>query len=1158
MRETDCSVVECAGWEVYRSLFENLPLPAWVYDTRTLCFVEVNQAASRRYGFSRAEFLAMTILEIRPPEDAPALLEFLEQPLDRRNARAGTWRHRAKDGGVFEVETTANRLAFEDRDAMLVVAREISARRRAEQELRRAEEAYRALFDDAPVPYHELDRNGVVVRVNRAQCELLGVEAADVIGRPVWDLVSPAEREFTRRRVAQELRERQPMAPFERRYVGRDGVERVLQVHGCPIVGPAGEITGIRAAMLDLTESRKAERQIQFQASLLDQVRDAVVAVDETFRVTYWNRGAELMFGRSSREVHGMDYGEAVQDALDSAERAALRRRLLADGEVRKELHCRNRLGDPVPVELSATLLRDDSGQVVGAVGIHRDITERRRAEKALEASENRFNLAQSALGIGAWEVDLQTGSSVCSPEICRIYGVPADTCGFKSSEDWLQHIHPADRERVAEEFRSKVTKEPCHREYRAVWPDGSVRWIFSKSTVTLNEDGQPRTVLGVSFDITAQKQKEEQLRILSSAVEQSPVSIVITDLSGSIQYSNPKTSEVTGYSREELLGRNPRLLRSGHTSPEEYRELWRTVAHGVWHGVFHNKRKNGELFWEAATIGPIRDESGAVTHYLAVKEDITERRAMEAALKFSEERFRVAAQCSGDIVYEWDIASDKVRFLGCKSIKATIDENGEPFSGSRVFSSIHESDRARVMAAIRRNLESGEPYQEEYRIVVPTGEIRHWSDSGSALRDASGRPYKWVGVVKDVTEARQAERANAELAAIVESTETAIFTRDLNSVALSWNAGAERIYGYTAAEMIGQDLRITVPPDHWDEIAMVGGKIRAGERINHLETVRLTKSGARIEVMMAMSPIFDRSGLVVGSAHMVWDISEFRRLQRQLGQAQKLESVGQLAAGIAHEINTPIQYIGDNAQFLASAFQDLARVIQLQDVVARALRSAPAPQLAEQLQRTLSEVDAGYLCEEVPKAIAQLSEGAQQVARIVRAMKEFSHPGTAEKTMLDLNRAIESTVVVSRNEWKYVADLTTELDPGLPLVSCLAGEFNQVMLNLIVNAAHAIGDMVKDSGRKGQIHISTRSSGKCVEIRVRDTGTGIPEAIRSKVFDPFFTTKEVGKGTGQGLSIAHNVIVKKHNGTLSFETECGSGTTFLIQLPLEAKETCS
>ncbi len=276
------------------------------------------------------------------------------------------------------------------------------------------------------------------------------------------------------------------------------------------------------------------------------------------------------------------------------------------------------------------------------------------------------------------------------------------------------------------------------------------------------------------------------------------------------------------------------------------------------------------------------------------------------------------------------------------------------------------------------------------------------------------------------------------------------------------------------------------------------------------------------------------------------------RQSQSQLLMAQKLESIGQLAAGIAHEINTPIQYIGDNATFLAEAFRDLLRFVEPHTELASALRNPGRTDFVTALEQTVQNVDVNYLRDEIPKATEQLLEGVAHVARIVRAMKEFSHPGPAVKAPVDINRAIESTVLISRNEWKYVAELTTDLDPELPPVPCVAGEFNQVILNLIVNAAYAIGDVVRGSDRKGSIRIGTRRDGEWVEVRVSDTGAGIPEDIRARIFTPFFTTKEVGKGTGQGLAMAHAVIVKKHQGTIRFESEIGVGTTFVVRLPLQ------
>jgi len=304
-------------------------------------------------------------------------------------------------------------------------------------------------------------------------------------------------------------------------------------------------------------------------------------------------------------------------------------------------------------------------------------------------------------------------------------------------------------------------------------------------------------------------------------------------------------------------------------------------------------------------------------------------------------------------------------------------------------------------------------------------------------------------------------------------------------------------------------------------------------------------------------------NGEVIRYEGMVQDVTERKMLHQQLLQAQKLESIGQLAAGIAHEINTPTQYIGDNIRFLSDAFRDLQKVVASYGQLSEAAGSnSISDETMKAVAAAVEAADVSYLMEEIPKAIGQSLDGVTQVSTLVSAMKNFSHPGVKDKTPVDLNRAIESTITIARNEWKYVADMETDFDPSLPRVSCLPGELNQVVLNMIVNAAHAIGDVVgKEGSKKGKIRVQTRNSEGWAEIRIQDTGAGIPEKARPRIFEPFFTTKEIGKGTGQGLAIARSVIVDKHAGSIHFETELGKGTTFIIRIPHDgksiAKERC-
>lgn len=258
------------------------------------------------------------------------------------------------------------------------------------------------------------------------------------------------------------------------------------------------------------------------------------------------------------------------------------------------------------------------------------------------------------------------------------------------------------------------------------------------------------------------------------------------------------------------------------------------------------------------------------------------------------------------------------------------------------------------------------------------------------------------------------------------------------------------------------------------------------------------------------------------------------KNAQTAMIQQSTLASIGQLAAGVAHEINTPIQYVGDNTRFLQHSFTNMMEYIK-----------------NEPSNNNASNIDVKYLSQEIPLAIQQSLEGIGRVSDIVKTMKDFSHPGASEKIPTDLNRCLQNTINISKNEWKYFAQVNTEFDPDLPLIPCVRNEINQVFLNLILNAAHSI-EMKESKGEqiKGKIDILTRKDDKYTEIRITDTGIGIPDSIKSRIFEPFFTTKEVGKGTGQGLSIAYT-IVSNHNGQISFESTVGQGTTFIIRLPI-------
>jgi two-component system, NtrC family, sensor kinase len=286
---------------------------------------------------------------------------------------------------------------------------------------------------------------------------------------------------------------------------------------------------------------------------------------------------------------------------------------------------------------------------------------------------------------------------------------------------------------------------------------------------------------------------------------------------------------------------------------------------------------------------------------------------------------------------------------------------------------------------------------------------------------------------------------------------------------------------------------------------------------------------------------------LVQANAALAEHIRVRERMETELRLSQKLEAVGQLAAGVAHEINTPIQYVADNLQFLREGMVALSTMASAMLTAAASARTAATSLLVDQLESLATSAELDYLSREIPPSLDSVRDGVARIAKIVRAMKELAHPGPREATAIDLARALQNALDVTAATYRYVADVETEFTE-MPPVVCFGSDLNQVFLNLIVNAAHAMED--RDAGR-GRLGIRTSIEGDLAVIAISDTGSGIPEANRDRIFDAFFTTKEVGRGTGQGLAISRSIVVDRHGGTLTFDSKVGAGTTFYVRIPI-------
>ena len=877
-----------------------------------------NEAFLKMTGYDASEVIGQRVHRLvhhtlRDGSPYPsAACVFLEAVRERRAIHLPSellWR---KDGSCFPAECWCHPLEKESSaTAYLFTIMDITEREAAAEALRNSEERFRQISDN-------IDQVFYLASMDTGRIAYISPGFRKLFGRS-WHISSQAPGLWLQS-VIPECRE-QILASHQRLVAGEaiqeeyqivrpDGASRWIKHHANPIRDGAEKATTYAGVLEDITDAHEAREALrrgeEKYRSLLRNIPDVVWTVDSERQVVFNSPNAHRLTGYDAEDYHRQgaslwldsihpDDAPKVKQAFEA---------LFATGQP-YDVECRSRRKDGswIWVRDRAIVTYEKDGKRY-ADGIVSDITERKRAEEELHSKTAFLEAISNSAIDGILVVDEQDRKILQNQHLMRILKVPQHV--IDEDDDKVMRHEVAQRIKDPEEFLAKIThlfRHPNETSRDEIeFKDGTILDRYSAPVV--GKDGKYYGRIWTFRDITERRRDEDVLRQLSQAVEQSPASIVITDTRGDITYVNPKFTECTGYSRGEAIGKNPRMLKSGQTSPAEYKELWETICSGgEWRGEFQNKKKNGEVFWESAAITPIKDAHGVVTHFLAIKRDITEHKAMEA----------------------------------------------------------------------------------------------------------------------------------------------------------------------------------------------------------------------------------------------------------QLRQAQKLEAIGQLTAGIAHEINTPTQFASDNLTFLQDAWKSLCEVLQVyRSVIAEAVGKCFSEAMWSAIHEVERREDLDFIALEIPRAIEQALDGTQRVGKIVRAMREFSHPDSAEKVPADINKAIETTITVARNEWKYVADMVTRFDTSLPLVPCHVGELNQVILNLIVNAAHAIKSQIQE-GQKGRITVITSTKGNYAEVSVRDTGTGIPEAIRSRVFDPFFTTKEVGKGTGQGLALAHTAIVKKHGGKIWFETEVGQGTTFFIHLPLAA-----
>lgn len=561
-----------------------------------------------------------------------------------------------------------------------------------------------------------------------------------------------------------------------------------------------------------------------------------------------------------------------------------------------------------------------------------------------------------------------------------------------------------------------------------------------------------------VRLEVTIKKaitesERRQQASLFSVVITNSPISIVITDKEGKIEFVNKAFCRTTGYTFNELIGKNPNILKSGEQPESFYKELWETIMSGKnWQGEFHNKKKNGELYWDKAVIIPIIDPTWAISHFISIKQDISVSKQEHEALTESERRFQELADMLPQPVFEsnlkgWITYTNRIGF-------ETFGYSQEDLhNGVHSLVLFAPEDRERV----RQNMES-------------------------RVKDIAFENHEYTGLKRDGT-----------LFPMLIYTTRII--RDGVSVGIRGI-----VLDITARKQIEEKL----------------------QRLNQTLEERVEERTKKLE-----------------------------KTHQQMMLHEKLASIGLLAAGVAHELNNPINFVKINFSTLKEAVFDFQEMLKEYSLVIRKFEegscSATELQIMHRMER---ELTIETLFKDISDIFIESQRGFERIGAIISSMRNFSfHHALDERVLFDINNGIRDTLIITRYEYNKYADIEVVLE-DLPQIPCNPEQINQVFLNLIVNAVHAIA--LRESSSRGKITIHTRHDSSNVYCIIGDDGPGIPLEIRNRIFDPFFTTKEPGKGTGLGLSISYDIIVDKHGGTLTVDCPNENGTVFTISLPMK------
>ncbi len=1068
-----------------------------------------------------------------------------------------------------------------------------NVRRKDEEPLRKGEEKYRNILESIEEGYYEEDLKGNFTFFNNSMCRIYGYSREELMGMNY--------RQYTDKETAKNLfqvfneiyKTGNTSINYSYELIRKDGAKRYIEASASVKKDSLDKPIGFRGIIRDVTIRREAEEALgkseEKYRNLLDNASDAILLANDDGNLLEVNKKAEELLGYTRQELWGVNivnihppeemektingFKKINQNGLGTVNNTAV---------LRKD-------GKTVFVDISGSVIEYSGKKVLQ--GIFRDITERKKMEETLRQSEERYRSILESIREGYFELDLDGNYIFTNEANCRYLGYTKE------------ELIGMNYRRHTDEETAKKLYQPYYELYRtgkpieileleAIRKDGTKAIYETSVSLIRDSEGKPIGFRGVSRDITARKLAEEELyrsqQMLQLVLDNIPQRVFWKDRNYVYRGCNKPFMQDAGLtSMEEIIGKDDFQL-SWKKTALLYRAGDKKVMENNITQVGYEEpqdKPDGSQMWLRTSKTPLHDRTGHVIGILGTYEDITEQKRAAEITQESEERFRLAFENTNTGMCLVDLKGNLARVNNkmCEIFGYTKEE----LEHMTVNDIAHPDDIGKSPEFIQKSLQGkiGSSIFEK-RYFHKKGDVLTCEVSSSLIRNTAGAPLYFISHIHDVTERKRIEEALRESEEkyrhILENMEEGYFEIDLVGNFTFVNNAECRNLGYTKEELIGMNNR-----QYQNEATIrrmyqiFNNMYKTGEPIKVIDIEIIRKDGTKKFNEISVSLIRDSKGKKIGFSGVSRDITERKRAEdalkknseelirknqereesrkniqitlERLGKAyeelktsqakilqqEKMASIGQLAAGVAHEINNPMAFIASNLGTLDKYIHRLIDFIQTQSEVIKSLKDADA---IKKLGKKRKELKLDYVIEDVKGLITESLDGSERVQKIVLGLNRFSRVDEEEYKDADINECIESAINIVWNELKYKSTLKKDYGK-LPRTKCYPQQINQVFINLLINAVNSIEE-------QGTITIKTWNKDRSIWMIISDTGCGIPQERLSKIFEPFFTTKDVGKGTGLGLSITYE-IVQRHKGDITVESEVGKGTTFTIRIPV-------